>query len=314
MATASTKHTSKSPKYLNWYHWQVEKDSGFIPGLFKYLKNSNCIAILEVMLHKTLAVLLAGWLLLPAVAFASQGFYSNNNGTLRSGMLVSLTRNPGVVEPSTIALDTPPVGVVSDSTVDTLLEPGQISVETDGMANVLVSTSNGDIQVGDSIGLSSIVGFGAKSDSGWVVGTAQSSLTSSSEGAVNTKINTQDGGTRVVYTASIPVQVAVAYKGVPESASSEPKPIPDSLQDIADSIAGKQASTIAVILSFLLLATGFSIAALIIVTTIRSGILAISRQPLVRLPVTWRMTQSFGLALVIIVSANIGALILLRVL
>lgn len=250
----------------------------------------------------------------PLSVLANQGFYTTTNN-IRPGMLVSLSQNPGVVEPSSDKTTTALVGVVGDSPSDGPIEANQISVQTDGVVKVLVSTVGGDIKVGDRIGPSSLVGFGAKSTgSGWVVGTAQDSLSKETDGAVATAVMDSSSQTQEVYAKSIPVQVKVVYHATPAPPSPKSSAVPEEIQSVADSVAGKRASTVAIVLSFLLILSGISIAGLIVITTVRKGIESIARQPLVKQVITSRMIQSFGIAMAIIVSVNVGALVLLRIL
>lgn len=258
--------------------------------------------------------ILIGMVCIPFSALASQGFYTTSDN-IRPGMLVSLSANPGVVEPSSNKTTTALVGVVGDSPNDGPIEANQIAVQTDGVVDVLVSTVEGDIKVGDRIGPSSLVGFGAKiTGSGWVVGTAQDSLSAKTEGAVATTVMDSSSQSHEVHVKSIPVQVKVVYHATPAPPSPRSSAVPEEIQSVADSVAGKRASTIAIVLSFLLILSGISIAGLIVITTVRKGIESIARQPLVKQVITTRMIQSFGIAMAIIVSVNVGALVLLRIL
>lgn len=250
----------------------------------------------------------------PLSVLASQGFYTTNNN-IRPGMLVSLSKNPGVVEPSSDKTTTALVGVVGSSPGDGPLEAKQIAVQTDGVVEVLVSTVSGDIKVGDRIGPSSVIGFGAKSTgSGWVVGTAQGSLTAKTDGAITTTILDTANKKHDVHVLSIPVQVKVVYHATPAPPSPKSSAVPEEIQSIADSVAGKRASTVAIVLSFLLILSGVLMAGMIVITTVRKGIESIARQPLVKQVITSRMFQSFGIAIAIIISVNVGALVLLRIL
>lgn len=250
----------------------------------------------------------------PMSAAASQGFYTTTDN-IRPGMLVSLSRNSGVVEPSSNKSTTALVGVVGDSPNDQPIDANQITVQTDGVVQVLVSTVDGDIKVGDRIGPSSVVGFGSKSNgSGWVVGTAQASLNADTDGAVETTVMDSSSEEHRVHVLSIPVQVKVVYHATPAPPSPKSSAIPEEIQSVADTVAGKRASTMAILLSFLLILSGITIAGLIVITTVRKGIESIARQPLVKQVITSRMIQSFGIALAIIISVNVGALVLLRIL
>jgi len=270
--------------------------------------------ILRRLSTHTSGLLLTLILLAPVAVEAGGGFYTVDK-TTRTGMLVSLTNNTGVVEPSSDKNAPSLLGVVGASETDFDIQPGQIGVQTEGVVNVLVSTIDGDIRVGDHISPSLVVGFGAKSTKdGWIVGTAQASLDSTTKGAIATTVNGSKGEKHNIYTASIPVLVKVTYSGTPANASDSSDTLSKNIQTLADGIAGKHASAIAVILSFLLMIFGFVVAGRLISTTAKSGIEAISRQPLIKHEIVIRMIQSFGLAIGFLIASLAGALVIIRVL
>jgi len=138
---------------------------------------------------------------------AGQGFYAGDN-EVRSGMLVSLTKNPGVVEMASANNQENLVGVVGTSSTDFAVQKDQIAVQTEGVVPALVSTANGEILVGDKIGPSALNGIGTKvGTKGWIVGVAQGSLTSDTQGAVKTTITDENGKSREVHVAIIPVLI-----------------------------------------------------------------------------------------------------------
>lgn len=267
----------------------------------------------KLALYTGVAVLLSA-LTAPSGLAATQSFFTTSS-EVRNGMLVSLTRNKEVIEPAHNKQDVALLGVAVPPTEDTATEPGKIAVQVDGVANVLVSTLGGDIKVGDKIAPSSVVGFGQKfAKDGWVVGTAQESLTADTEGTVKTSLLDSAGGKHEVYVKSIPVQIKVTYIADKAAAAAKrDSPVPDFVQQIADSIAGKRASTVAVVLSFMLLISGLIVAGMIVVTAVRGGLRGIARQPLARQSISHQMLQAFGIALAIIASVNLGSLVILRV-
>lgn len=252
--------------------------------------------------------------LAPVVVEAGKGYYVLDQ-TIRSGMLVSLTKNPEVVEATNDKNMPTLVGVVGTSQTDYDVASKQISVQTDGVVDTLVSTVTGDIRVGDHIAPSSIVGFGAKSgNSGWTVGIAQGSLDSHTKGAVKSVVTDSSGAKHEVYVANIPVEINVTYFNPQEQTEQKTTPVPSRVQAIADSLAGRQASQVAVILSFLLLLAGFVIAGIIVNAAVRSGISSTARQPLARQAIAGRMLQSFAMALGILAGTAVGSLILIHIL
>lgn len=247
----------------------------------------------------------------PVSAAASQSFNVLDNKA-QPGMLMSLTANSGVVEPASDKNASFLLGVISANDTAFDLQPGQVSVATDGVTNALVSTLGGDIRVGDRITPSSLTGIGTKTvASAWIVGIAQASLDAKTTGAVASTVTDTTGGKHKVYVASIPLVVHVTYYTVPSPVS---RTIPDMLQVATDALAGKHASVLGLVLSFLLMLTGIIWAGILINGAIRGGIAAIARQPLSKAFLRRTMLKSFGVSLLIIAAGSIGALVLLRIL
>lgn len=253
-------------------------------------------------------------LLMPAAASATSQSYSVLNNDAKAGMLMSLGDNQGVVEPATTKNAASLTGVYTNEDTALDIEPGQISVETNGNANTLVSTINGDINAGDRISTSSIGGVGAKAPkNSWVVGTAQGGLSKKTKGAIATTVTDSKNEKHTVYIATIPVTVHVIYF----AASDAPKKttvIPEKVQATADAIAGKHVSVLGLVLSFILLVIGTVIAGVVIYSAVKNAYAAVARQPLSRASI-FRLTQkSFAMAVGIIILVMVGALLLLRIL
>lgn len=245
-------------------------------------------------------------------AHADQAFYLLDKSA-RQGMLVSLSKNPDTVQPADTSNAPSLVGVIGSNDSNFDVQNDQVNVRTDGVADVLVTTIYGNIQIGDRISPSSILGFGAKqTQSGWIAGTAQGSLSPSTPHAVKTTITENNGKHRTVYAASIPVLIKVAY--IPETAQAQDSALPANLQRLANTIAGKNASVMAVVFGFLLLIIGFVIAALITTASVRNGLSAISRQPLAKPHIVRQMFRSFAMALGILLFAVIGSMAIIRLL
>ena len=247
----------------------------------------------------------------PLSAAASQSFNVLDNKA-RPGMLMSLTANAGVAEPASDKNAALLLGVISTNDTAFDMQPGQISVATDGEVSTLVSTLGGDIRVGDRIAPSSLAGIGSKAvTTGWIVGIAQASLDARTTSADTTTVTDTTGGKHKVYVASIPLIVHVTYYTVSSPAA---RTVTDSLQAAADVLAGKHASILGLVLSFLLLLTGIIWAGILINGAIRGGMAAIARQPFGKAFIRRMVLKSFGVSLLIIALGCIGALVLLRIL
>ena len=260
-----------------------------------------------------MAIVISG-VVVPVSALASSQSFNVLDSKAQPGMLMSLTANSGVVEPASDKNASFLIGVITTESTAFDLQPGQISVATDGEVSTLVSTLGGDIRVGDRITPSSLAGIGAKAKvSAWVVGIAQASLDAKTSGAVASTVSDTTGAKHRVYIASIPLVIQVTYYTAPNTVARV-SVVPASLQAAANAIAGKQASLLGLVLSFLLLLTGFIGAGVLLNGAIRGGIAAIARQPLSKAFVRRTMLRSFGVSGIIIVVVFIGALVLLRIL
>lgn len=252
-------------------------------------------------------------LITPAVAMAGRGFYPDGQN-IRSGMLVSATKNTAVVEAASDKNQARLVGVIGGSTNDYEVKGGQITVQTDGVVKALVSTIHGDIKVGDHISPSALVGFGAKSDgNSWVVGTAQGSFDAGTTGAVKSSVTDADGTKHEVYVGSISLLIKVTQEKPATKSGEQATKQTNKFQAYADSVAGKKASNVAVALSFVILVIGLLIAGIIVNTSVRSGITSTARQPLAKQAIFTRMLQSIGIAVFILAVSVAGSVIILRI-
>lgn len=242
------------------------------------------------------------------ISSASSQFFYVTNSNYTQGMIMSLTPNPGVIEPSTLNNAKAMVGVVAPNDENSFSQQsGQISIRTEGEAEALVSTYNGNIIVGDKIAPSEISGVGENlSGGGWSIGTAQSSLDSTTKGAVKTII-----GNRVVYVAAIPVLVKVSYVPAPYNQANSRGWIV-SLSDIAKRIVGKQVSIKNIFFSILTVLLVLFIAGVIVNGAVRGGMLAIGRQPLTKSNIYRNMAESFTLAFLMIALGLVIAWLILR--
>lgn len=242
-----------------------------------------------------------------SVAASSQSFQILS-GQAQQGMIMSLTRNPGVIEPANATNGASMVGVVSPNDGNLDQSPGSINVQTDGEAQALVSTLNGNVIVGDKITSSALQGVGAKlNGSGWIVGTAEGSLDSSTHGAVTSSVTDSHGAKHTVYVALVPLAVHVTYY-TSNSSSWEPQ----ALQQFVDNLAGKHVSLQALLLSFFLFVIGVVVAGVIIISAVRSGFQAIARQPLSKFVILREEWRSFAVAIVVLAFVMGGCFLLLR--
>lgn len=198
------------------------------------------------------------------------------------------------------------VGVVDTSPL-IAITPGDnaVPVVLNGTTAVLVSDINGDVQPGDAIAASPIVGVGMKATTdSRIVGTAQSSMTTSS----TRQIKDQNGNEHSVKIGYIQALVAVGDYRNP--ASSFVSPV---FQHIANQIVGHPVSPIRVLVAGALLLIGFTSIGVLLYATIRSTIISLGRNPLATKSIRKGAMQVGILASAAIIGILLGTYIILKI-
>lgn len=226
----------------------------------------------------TAAALLS--LLLSATAYAvttiSQGY--TTDGPLPLGSLVSLEKtNSDRVIPSTTNNADRILGVVinSDSSLLALTNSTkqQVQVATSGTVPVLVSDMNGEVKAGDHITASPLSGIGMKASANVrIVGVAQSDMHSGKKETYKDKA----GKEHSVNLGQAPVIVNVAYY----FKEPEKTVVPGAIQNVANAIAGKEVSTLPIILSAGVFFVMLIVVSSIIYSMIHSSIISVGRNPM----------------------------------
>lgn len=249
----------------------------------------------------------------PAAALSSvQDFYVQDTAA-KQGMIMRLSAAAGIAEPADNQQPEAILGVLTAPSAEA--KPGQVGVQTDGVADTLVSTLNGNIKVGDRVTASSLKGTGAKANgTGWIVGVAQGSLDASSKSALKSSVVDAKGQKHDVYVGTVPVLVKVTYYIKPPEPTKQSRWVPEGIQDIADTIAGKHASPLAILFSFALLLFGLVGATLIVTNAVRGGFQAIARQPLTKRLILRQVMMAFTVAIVMLGVMFGGSLLILRIL
>ena len=244
------------------------------------------VTSLLIALMLGLQTFIIGLSLLTRIAAAdgaiSQSFLTST-ANVAPGTLMSLAAAGGnKVEPATNTGSAKGlVGIAVNQPLVELAGNGQqnVLVAVGGTAEALVSDINGSVGVGDKITASPITGVGMKAvDTGQIVGTAQASLAS-----VTTQSRTytdRTGKANSVKVGLIPVSVNVEYYSASPSAATVSAYIPPILQNIANSVSGKQVSPLRVLIGALILLVGTITIVVMLGIAIRGGMISIGRNPL----------------------------------
>lgn len=241
-------------------------------------------------LRKRIAPLQAGLLLLiigcvstasaAAIGGVSQG-YDTSQTNLSPGTLMGLSNDKNSAEPATAGQAYELLGLVADKPLLALNDgTHQVQIVVSGTSEALVSDLNGSIKAGDRVTASPIKGVGMKAtDAGQIVGTAQGSLEDSK--TTSETVTDKQGKTKTIEVGTVPVQVSVSYYSG-QSQNSLENVLPPFILHTANGVAGQQVSPIRVLIGLVAMLFGFVVVANMLQAAIRSGIIAIGRNPLAK--------------------------------
>ncbi len=238
-----------------------------------------------------------------ALTDISQSYSSSQQ--LAVGSIVSLVKNTSDQVDAALSTNVNSiVGVVVNSNNSLLSlstgQTGQVQVATSGIEEVLVSNINGNIYQGNEVTASPISGVGMLATSDIkVVGIAQGTL-NNTNGTTETYSN-KSGQKHTILVGEIPVLVNVSYYyKLPDKTL-----IPSAIQNIADSLAGKQVNTAPILISMAIFIITIIVVASIVYSMIRSSIISVGRNPLSQSAVFRGIIQLSGLVVGILVVAVI---------
>ena len=235
--------------------------------------------------------------------------YKTTDNNIVPGALVSLTANGVAVAASSaqttlvgVATSEPTVAV-SDNTAN------NVHIAVSGSATVLVSDVNGSVKPGDRITVSPFSGIGMKATaSSNVVGIAQADMRSTQ--LATRKVTDKYGKTSTIHVGSLPVTIGVGYYTV-TSTSGLSAFVPTFLQNLANTISGKQVSPLRVLAGTAAVVLGFLTIMMMLYTSVRGAMVALGRNPLAQSVIRKGLVDVAVTALAVLVVANVVAYVLL---
>jgi hypothetical protein len=234
------------------------------------------------------------------------------SGSVSNGSLVSLDPlESDHVQPANTDNGSRLLGVTvagNDSLIAVDATPGLVQIATSGSASALVSTVNGDIAVGDQIGVSPFDGIGMKALPGSrVIGLAQTAFNSHTSGKITRQVTDKQGKTSSISVGYVRVSIAIGtYAGGTDVANLSP------LQRFARSITGHVVSTPRVALSVAIAIIAILALVTLIYASIYGSIISIGRNPLAKYAVFRSLASVVGLALITAGIAGVTIFFLLR--
>lgn len=184
---------------------------------------------------------------------------------------------------------------------------GKVQVATNGVAQVLVTTLNGDIKIGDQVGVSPFDGFGMKAEPGThILGLSQTNFKAGVANSTRQSVTDKNGKQSDVYIGLVTINISVGIDNTAKSGSQL-----NALQKVVKSFTGHTISTFRIVL-----AMGVGIVATVALITliyasIFGSIISIGRNPLAKFAILRSLLIVVGMAMLIAFVAGATIIFLL---
>ncbi len=250
----------------------------------------------------------------PLIAQTVTQGYSTDE-PLQRGMIVRIKREDTtkVVALTSDAIDEMHGVVVesNDAPVTLSTEGQRVFVAKTGHFEVLVSTQNGAISPGDYITISALSGIGMKAGTKepLIVGRALAAFDGKSDIVGNSEIKDSAGVTHPISFGR--VQADININRNPLLKATEPN-VPTFLRKAAESVAGKPVSVVRIYLALLIFMISTIVAAVLMFSGVKSAIISIGRNPLIKKSIIRGMVQVIITGLIIFILGIFGVYLLLK--
>jgi hypothetical protein len=186
----------------------------------------------------------------------------------------------------------------------------KIYVASGGKFDVLISDQNGTISPGDYVTISPITGIGMKSDEfqEMILGKAIDSFDGNNHKLSEATIKDALGKDRKINIGRIQVDIAINRNPTLKGTAS----LPGFLKDASQYIAGKPVNPFRVYISMAVLFAAAAVSASLIYSGIRSGMIAIGRNPLSKKSILRGIFQVIIVGLIIFIIGIFGVYLLLK--
>ncbi|MDB5186085.1 MAG: rane protein of unknown function [Candidatus Saccharibacteria bacterium] len=243
----------------------------------------------------------------------TQGYGADE--TLQRGMIIKIKESDTTkVEPVTYETADKMHGLVvdpNDAPVTISSEGKKVFVANSGHYDVLVTTQNGAINPGDYVAVSALHGIGMKAGTKElvVVGRALGSFDGKSGAIGSAEIKDSAGKTSKVSIGLVSLDISVSRN--PNLKLEEPN-LPEFLRQASEAIAGKKVNPVRVYIGTIIFVISSIIAAVLLYSGVRSGIISIGRNPLSKKSIIRSMFQVVITGLIIFVTGLFGVYLILK--
>jgi len=197
---------------------------------------------------------------------------------------------------------------VENSLIALNVPSGNVQVSVNGLANTLVSTMAGSIEVGDLVAESSISGVGAKAKPGdKAIGIAQKQFSSDSTDSKQQTITDAKGKTAKVNIGYIPV--LVSFSNVPGVSGYSQT----AIEKWATGVAGRSVSLTRIIFCGIIAIIALSALVIMVYSSIRNSIIAVSRNPLAKPVIFEALAQVMSMVILVSIISILTMYLVIRV-
>ena len=240
------------------------------------------------------------------------------DSSVQPGMVVQLKeKDPKAVVALTEASTSKILGIViPNSNVTIVLTPQtiteqQVLVATVGSFNVLISNQNGPIKVGDYLSISSIAGVAMKSGftEQQVIGKAAGNFTGSADVISSVTLKDSLGKDTKVAIGRIPVDISIAHNPLNQKTIDH---VPAFLANLAQTVANKSVSVARIYLSSMILFVTTVVTGIMLYSGVRSGMIAVGRNPLSKKSIIKSLIQTVIAGLIIFIAGILAVYLLLK--
>lgn len=236
----------------------------------------------------------------------------NAVGNIMNGSIVSLDPNrSNYVQLANIDNGSRLVGVAlasNDSLLAVNATKDTVQVATSGIVDVMVSTVNGNINVGDKVALSPFNGVGMRAVPGSsVIGLAQTGLNASSNDVSTVGVTDKNGKTSQIHVGYIRINIAIGTITATTNQAGL-----NRLQKWVQSLTGHTVSTARIVLSIVVACVALLAFIVLIYASVFGSIISIGRNPLAQHAVFQTLGFVFGMAALTAAVAIVTIVFLLR--
>jgi len=204
-------------------------------------------------------------------------------GSIPNGSIVGLNKNQaGYVRMCNSVNNLTPIGVSLSSSESLLaINPNlnNVQVATSGVVNVLASTVNGNIHIGDQISLSPFYGIGMEFQPGIkTIGTAESAFNKTSTDAALESVKDNQGKVHQIYVGFVKIEIGIG-NGTENGAGGNQANL---LQQIVKDLTGHTISTVRIIIALVVSLIALVSLVTIIYASVYGTLVSVGRNPLAK--------------------------------